>query len=193
MFKQRDVTFLATLGAVALVVWSCERPPTPVGPPNRPMFWGGGEEQLCPTTKFTGGGRIDPPPPGYLSTMVGKVTFGFNIHADAQCNVLKGQFEIVHHPTQTKYHSVSFEHFDSFVNGQGGRCFHLFLTMRAKHGNGDWHPHSVGVQACDNGEPGSSPGTGPDWIWFKTLDGTDGGGHGDTGPTPLTGGNIQAH
>ena len=192
MFNRSDVTFLATLGAVAMVVWSCERPPTPVGP-NRPMFWGGGEEQLCPTTKFTGGGRIDPPPPGYLSTMVGKVTFGFNIHADAQCNVLKGQFEIVHHPTQTKYHSVSFEHFDSFVNGQGGRCFHLFLTMRAKHGNGDWHPHSVGVQACDNGEPGSSPGTGPDWIWFKTLDGTEGGGHGDTGPTPLTGGNIQAH
>jgi len=191
MFNRSDVTFLATLGAVAMVVWSCERPPTPVGL-NRPMFWGGGEEQPCPTKKFTGGGRIDPPPPDYASTMVGKVTFGFNIHADAACNVLKGQFEIVHHPSQTKYHSLSFQHFDSFVNEQGGQCFHLIMTMRAKHGNGDWHQHSVGVQACDNGEPGSSPGTGPDWIWFVT-DGTPGNGHGDTGPTPLTGGNIQAH
>src|SRR5207245_3474727 len=72
MFNRSDVTFLATLGAVAMVVWSCERPPTPVGP-NRPMFWGGGEEQSCPTKKFTGGGRIDPTLP---NTMIGKVTFG---------------------------------------------------------------------------------------------------------------------
>ena len=35
MFKRTDITFFATLGAIAIVAWSCERPPTPVGPPNR--------------------------------------------------------------------------------------------------------------------------------------------------------------
>jgi len=119
--------------------------------------------------------------------MYGKVTFGFNIFLDQHCNVLKGQLEVVHHPSQTKFHSVSFR-----SASEEGTCVTFFGTVRAKHANGDWHEHSFGVRTCDNGEPGSSPGTGPDTFRFAITD-DDSFGHGDTGDTPLTGGNIQAH
>ena len=47
------------------------------------------------------------------------------------------------------------------------------------------------MRVCDNGEPGSSPGIGPDTFRWKTSDDGD---TGDvTGDTPLTGGNIQQH
>ena len=174
---------LPGLVAVALLVAACQDSSRPFAPPHKPSFWAGGEQQ-CPIGKFTGGGRIDPTPP---NTMYGKVTFGFNIFLDQHCNVLKGQLEVVHHPSQTKFHSVSFS-----SASEEGTCVTFFGTVRAKHANGDWHEHSFGVRACDNGEPGSSPGTGPDTFRFAITD-DQSFGHGDTGDTPLTGGNIQAH
>ena len=60
-------------------------------------------------------------------------------------------------------------------------------TIRVKHGNGDWHTHDFSVEACDNGEPGVGRDT-----FSITVSGT-GPGHGSTGRTVLTGGNIQAH
>jgi len=184
----RTLTLVVTSVAAAAVAWSCDRPSNPVAAgPERPRFWFG---ECSGESKFTGGGRIDPTD----NTMTGKVTFGFNIHASSDCSqVLKGQFEVVHHPSQTKYHSVSFDSYASFNDPDMGQCFELTGTFRAKHANGGWHDHPVFIQACDKGEPGSSPGTGPDTFWFATTDGSSDLGHGDTGPTPLTGGNIQAH
>src|SRR5437867_11621782 len=179
--RHRSSMAVPGLLAVALIAAGCQdsTPPTAL---KRPSFWGG--ENQCPIGKFTGGGRIDPTPP---NTMFGKVTFGFNIFLDQHCNVLKGQLEVVHHPSQTKFHSVSFS-----SASEEGTCVTFFGTVRAKHANGDWHEHAFGVRACDNGEPGSSPGTGPDTFRFAITD-DQSFGHGDTGDTPLTGGNIQAH
>ncbi len=192
MFRLRNLALLTAPVTVAMVAWSCDRPTAPAGPQlDRPLFHVG----QCVAQKFTGGGRIDPVDRIGVS---GKMTFGFNIHVDAECNVIKGQFEVNHHPSFTAYHSVSFQSFDSFTetnsSGQTGECFDLNLTMRARHGTGPSdHTHTVFIQGCDYGEPGSSPGTGPDTWWFATTDGSSGDGHGDTGKTELTGGNIQAH
>ena len=193
MFKRRGVMLLATVAAVAMVAWSCDHA-TPASPKVGPPSFHLGQ---CVAQKFTGGGRIDPTE----NTMTGKMTFGFNIFADETCDVIKGQFEVVHHPTQTKYHSVSFQSFDSFnttnKDGKPGTCFDLNLTMRAAHGTGPFdHDHTVFIQGCDFGEPGSQqPGssTGPDTWMFATTDGSPPPAHGNTGVTELTGGNIQAH
>jgi hypothetical protein len=98
---------------------------------------------------------------------------------------------VVHHPTQTKFHSTDLREFESYPSPEGGVCGHWNGTFRVKHGNSDWHEHDFDVEACDNGEPGSSPGTGPDT--FALMVSGEGPGHGSTGRTQLTGGNIQAH
>lgn len=189
MLKLRTLALLAAPVAFAMVVSSCDHATAPLA--DQPSFWGG--EGECHARKFTGGGRIDPAD----GTLTGKMTFGFNIFIDGECNVTKGQFEVVHHPSQTKYHSVSFQNANWYTTtndrGQTGECFGVDMTMRSKSGNGPWHEHTVGIEGCDFGEPGSSPGTGPDTWWFATTDGSEGDGHGDTGRTELTGGNIQAH
>jgi len=175
MHKRRNLTLAAGLLTAAVVGWACEQPATALPQLVSPLFWEG-----CPAgQKFTGGGRIDP----YGE----KVTFGFNVHANGACQPIKGQLEVVHHPTQTKYHSTSIREFESYASPEGGECGHWNGTVRAKHGNGDWHEHEFEVEACDNGEPGSSPGTGPDTFHFIVWD------EYDSDRTPLTGGNIQAH
>ena len=70
---------------------------------------------------------------------------------------------------------------------RGGRCAAFSGTARVKDGNGSWVQEQFGAIACDNGEPGSSPGRGPDRYGILLEDGRD------TGETDLTGGNIQAH
>ena len=188
--RHRSSIAVPGLLAVALIAAGCQdsTPPTAL---KRPSFWGG--ENQCPETKFTGGGRIDPTPP---NSMFGKVTFGFNIHGATNCVVSKGEIQVVHHPSQTKYHVSIHDGTDGFGNtptfSVDGTCITVFATARVKHVNGDWHPHPIGMRACDNGEPGSSPGTGPDTFHWKVMD-DDTFGHGDTGETPLTGGNIQQH
>lgn len=170
------------VGALAAtgVVWACEQPVDPVPADTlEPSLHVG-----CPAgTKFTGGGRIDPGGQ--------KTTFGFNVHANDDCEPIKGQLQVVHHPTKGKFHSTSITRFSSYPSPEGGECGEWEGTVRAKHGNGSWHSHDFYVEACDNGEPGSSPGTGPDT--FRVRISGSGAGHGDTGRTPLTGGNIQAH
>ena len=187
MYNLRNLALLSGAAAAALIAWACDRPSMTAGPElGTPSFWEG-----CPAgRKFTGGGRIDPSGE--------KVTFGFNVHANDACRPIKGQLQVVHHPTQTKYHSTEIFEFESYSAeqyGEPGECGHWNGTVRAKHGNGPWHPHDFDVEACDNGEPGSSPGTGPDTFSITISGGDDSGepGHGSTGRTPLTGGNIQAH
>ena len=175
MHRRRNLTLATGVLTAAVVGWACEQPAAVLPRIGSPLFWEG-----CPAgTKFTGGGRIDPNGE--------KVTFGFNVHANDACQPIKGQLEVVHHPTQTKYHSTFIREFESYPSPEGGECGHWNGTVRAKHGNGEWHEHEFEVEACDNGEPGSSPGTGPDTFHFIAFD------EYDSGRTPLTGGNIQAH
>jgi hypothetical protein len=143
----------------------------------------------CPAAKkFTGGGRIDPGP----STMKGKVTFGFNIHAADDCSTIKGQLQVVHHPTQTKFHTVDLRRFASWREADGGECGEFSGNVRTKHKDGSWHEHSFEFQFCDYGEPGNSKAGGRDRIRFEIhSDATPG--HGSTSWMTLTGGNIQAH
>lgn len=200
MSKRRNITLLSGALMVVAVGWACARLDTPAAPDvGTPSFWAGEEEVQCPIRKFTGGGRIDPV---FLNSLSGKVTFGFNIHLDQNCGVIKGELQTVHHPTKTRYHShlnpseTTAEPSEACATAgfEGGLL--ISGIVRVKHGSDSWETHTFQARFCDNGEPGSSPGTGPDTYRFKTTSGS-GPGHGDTGDatgdTPLTGGNIQAH
>jgi hypothetical protein len=191
MFKRRDVTVLAALGAVAVVAWSCDGAATPVSP--KPAFWLGPGPQNCNAgERFTGGGRVDP--------SLGKTTFGFNVDASDWCNspvgTIKGELETVYHPGQKLVHSLSIDRFESFESGRvdpktgkPGQCAMFSGPARIKDGSSPWtYDKRFTAVACDNGEPGSSPGTGPDQYAFYTDDGFPG-----FDRTDLTGGNIQAH
>jgi len=200
--------------AASFLAAACREATTPTSDEiGRPSF----EEQAppddhppphdqCPFTKFTGGGRIDPPNPAPggdgVTTMEGKVTFGFNVRVNSQCEQIKGQLQVVHHPSQTKFHAGttssggSIDQVFTYPSPEEGECVEMHGTIRVKHGNGAWEEHTFGAQACDNGE-GNSPGTtARDTFWFRVDDqtgGSPGFGHGDTDRTYLTGGNIQSH
>jgi hypothetical protein len=187
--RHQKRTFRNPLTATALIalmgVACADETPPPAGLVTIPMA----NHVGCPAAKkFTGGGRIDPGP----STMKGKVTFGFNIHADADCRPIKGQLQVVHHPTQTKFHTTEVRRFASWTALDGGECGEFSGDVRVKHKNGDWHQHEFEVQFCDYGEPGNSNAGGRDlWRFEIQSDATTG--HGSTSWMPLTGGNIQAH
>lgn len=176
----------AAVAAALLVIAACEQPNAAdpqkaVAVARTPDGWVGcnaGE-------KFTGGGRVDPPG-------VGKVTFGFNIHApDCGASGIKGELQVVYHETQTLNHSLTMEHFASFPDSQGGQCGEWDGTLRQKDvfaGSG-WTDHHYFIQVCDNGEPGH----GVDTFLF-TIDDAGDGTHNNVMPAiVLTGGNIQAH
>jgi hypothetical protein len=169
----------ATATLVVLAGLACEDASSPTLQPEvvAPSF------HVCAAGgRFTGGGRIDP--------AIGKTTFGFNVDGRQACafeGPIKGQLQVVHHPSQSKYHTTEITEFNSYASPEGGECAEWSGTVRAKHGNDDWHTHGFEAEACDNGEPGSSPGTGPDTFRFTAS------GHGTTGRTELTGGNIQSH
>jgi len=175
----------SAVAAALLVIAACEQPNSvapdkAVAVARTPQGWVG-----CDAGgKFTGGGRVDP-------SGVGKVTFGFNIHAEAcDSGAIKGQLQVVYHETQTLNHSLTMEHFASFPDAQGGSCAEWDGTLRHKDvfaGTG-WTDHHYFIQVCDNGEPGR----GHDTITF-TLDNAGDGTHNNVMNETLTGGNIQAH
>ncbi len=182
MFRQLRLGFVPGLAAATLFAWGCDRPVTPASP--KPSFWAGGPGTCPAGEKFTGGGRIDPP--------VGKTTFGFNVHAEDWCRSggpIKGQLQTVYHPTHKLIHSLTIDDFYSFPDpNRGGRCAAFSGLARVKDGNGSWVQEHFGAIACDNGEPGSSPGQGPDRYGISLQEEGR-----ETGVTDLTGGNIQAH
>lgn len=182
MRRHRMLSLMPGLAAAALFAWGCDRPATPAGP--KPSFWAGGPGTCPAGERFTGGGRIDPP--------AGKTTFGFNVDGSDFCahegGAIKGQLQTVYHPTQTLVHSLTIDDFHSFQDpARGGECAEWGGTARVKDGNGGWYEERFDAVACDNGEPGSSPGRGPDRYGITLSDGRS------TGTTDLTGGNIQAH
>ena len=180
MFRQINLGLAPCLVAATLFAWSCDRPATPAGP--KPSFSDG--TGLCTAgERFTGGGRIDPP-------VAEKTTFGFNVDATDRCSSegpIKGELQSVNHPTQTRIHSLTIDAFSSFEVQDLGRCAFFGGTARVKIGNGSWEEKPFGAVACDNGEPGSSPGRGPDRYGISVED------VGDFGVPELTGGNIEAH
>ena len=145
--------------------WSCSDTPPPCG-------------QDIPGFRLTGGGRIDP--------AVGKTTFGFNVDGSSG-PPFKGEMEVVYHggvAPMTRIHSLEIDTFNGYTDeARGGVCGTWTGTARVSDGS----ERRYSATACDNGEPGSSPGTGPDRFGI-TVDGL-----GSTGVTDLTGGNIQAH
>ena len=190
MYRHITRSLVPGLVASALFAWACERPATPAGP--KPAFWfTPGPENCQAGPKFTGGGRIDP--------VAGKTTFGFNVNAKDWCSsstgTVKGQLQTVYHPTQTLVHSLGIDAFESYPSdrinpktGRPGQCAHFAGPARVKDGNGPWNDgERFEATACDNGEPGSSPGRGPDQYGIRLSDGRF------VPLTDLTGGNIQAH
>jgi hypothetical protein len=176
-----------------------------VGTPSKKVTGGG-----CPVTKFTGGGRIDPSNPNVnadspdgasgFASMTGKVTFGFNVFLNDQCNVQKAEIQVVWHGHLGWHVSVhnGVDDFGetvpatTFASPSGrGTCL-VVGPMTARLNAGQQGSELISfMEACDNGEPGSQqPGmssVGPDAFQWSTSN------HGDTDLTYLTGGNIQAH
>ena len=182
MFRQINFGLAPCLVAATLFAWGCDRPATPASP--KPSF-SDGTGSCAAGERFTGGGRIDP--------LGGKTTFGFNVDAEDWCRSggpIKGQLQTVWHPPHTLIHSLTIDEFFSFDDpeGRGGRCAAFTGLARVKDGNGSWVQEHFGAVACDNGEPGSSPGRGPDRYGISLKESER-----ESGVVDLTGGNIQAH
>ena len=139
----------------------------------------------------------------------GKLTFGFNVFlgtdGDGNCVVEKGQIQVVHHqplpPYQVTWHMSIHDGVSetdgqpmparTYVTSRGGLCVIVGTTSGTTRFR-DVTAHEEGIErarmtACDNDEPGSSPGFGPDAFRWETQR------YGDTQLQYLTGGNIQAH
>jgi len=126
--------------------------------------------------QVSGGGRIDP--------AIGKTTFGFNVDGRSG-PPFQGEMQVVYHggtSRMTRIHSLSIDGLTTSSDSRGGVC--VTWTGSARVNNTDQRRFTA--TACDNGQPGSSPGKGPDRFGIS-LDGSI-----STGVTDLTGGNIQA-
>ena len=214
MYRSR-ILMLAVPVAVALIAWSCERA-APVSPTSDGLSLTKKGEEKCPSSKFTGGGRIDPP--DHQDTedqhnsqtgpqISGKVTYGFNVFldsdADGNCIVTKGEIQVVHHqpqyPFQVTWHIAIHgrqNDYDgnpvparTYMTSRGGLCVIVGTTVARMRAVtlGQEAIERARLTACDNGEPGSSPGYGPDAFRWESEH------FGDTQLQYLTGGNIQAH
>src|SRR5436309_1423833 len=110
MREHRNLIVWPSLIAAGLLAAACTDQPKVSMAPNRPAFWVVPPPAQCPTGKWTGGGRIDPPSNhdaldadavheaeffAALPPMTGKFTFGFNVFlgqdAEGNCVVTKGQ------------------------------------------------------------------------------------------------------
>jgi len=123
----------------------------------------------------SGGGRIDP--------AIGKTTFGFDVDSRSG-PPFQGDMQVVYHggtSPMTRIHSVVIDGVTSSPDPRGGVC--ITWTGSARVNNGDQRRFTA--TACDNGQPGSSHGAGPDRFGIS-VDGSV-----NTGLTDLKGGNTQ--
>ena len=124
----------------------------------------------------SGGGRIDPG--------IGKTTFGFNVDSRSG-PPFQGEMEVVYHggtSRMTRIHSLVIDGLTSAPDPRGGTC--ITWSGSARINNSDQRRFTA--TACDNGEPGSRSGKGPDRFGL-TVDGSV-----STGLVDLTGGNTRA-
>ena len=146
--------------------------------------------------KATGGGKIASDPTGLdlvlelaavlikqssNPTSVGaQATFGFVV----TCCDPKGNLEYNDHEASVRIKATSIE---TFVISASAVCLggkHAQFKGQAQETTAtDTHPVGFTVDVDDCGEPGSSPGVGPDRFMIQTVDYTASG--------PLIGGNIQ--
>jgi hypothetical protein len=186
MCRQINLGFAPGLVVATLLASGCDRPATPAAP--KPSF-SDGAGPCAGGERFTGGGRTDSPD----NPAIGKTTFGFNLDARDFCasgGPITGQLQTKNHASQTLIHSLTIDPNQGFFSFEDdrGRCVFFAGMARVKEGNASWVQERYGAVACDNGEPGSRPGGGPDRYGIELLDEGRG-----TGVTLLTGGNIQAH
>ena len=131
---------------------------------------------ITPRPQASGGGRIDP--------AIGKTTFGF--HVDGTSGPpFKGEMEVVFHGGAShmmRIHSLVIDGVGSSRDPRGGLC--VTWNGMARVNKTDQRRYTA--TACDNGQPGSTRGRGPDRFGI-TVDGSV-----STGLTDLTGGNIRA-
>src|SRR2546422_1932572 len=120
----------------------------------------------------SGGGRIDPD--------IGKTTFGFDVDSRSG-PPFQGDMQVVYHGG-TRIHSVVIDGVTSSPDPRGGVC--ITWTGSARVNNGDQRRFTA--TACDNGQPGSSHGAGPDRFGIS-VDGSI-----NTRLTDLKGGNTHA-
>jgi hypothetical protein len=128
-----------------------------------------------PPPRATGGGRIDP--------SIGKTSFGFNVDGRSG-PPFSGQMEVVYHggaSRMTRIKSLVIDGLSSSPDARGGVC--VTWTGSARVNNSDQRRFTATV--CDNGQPSSSSGRGPDRFGIS-VDGSV-----STGLTDLTGGNSQ--
>src|SRR3989449_5778497 len=124
MREHRSLIVWPSVIAAGLLAAACTDQPKVSMAPNRPAFWMVPPPPQCPTGKWTGGGRIDPPSNHDamdedaaheleffavdLPPMTGKFTFGFNIFlgqdAEGNCIVNKGQIEVNGHAQKIAWH-----------------------------------------------------------------------------------------
>jgi len=126
--------------------------------------------------QVSGGGRIDP--------SIGKTTFGFNMDGRSG-PPFQGEMQVVYHggtSAMTRIHSLVIDGLTSSPDPRGGVC--ITWTGSARINNSDQRRFTA--TACDNGQPGSSHGTGPDRFGIS-VDGSI-----STGLTDLKGGNTHA-
>src|SRR3989449_8714121 len=119
MREHRSLSVWPSLIAAGLLAVACSDQPNVSMAPKRPSFWVTPPPAQCPTGKWTGGGRIDPPSnheatdeeavyegqvfAGVVPTMTGEVTFRVNVffgpevgngQPTGNCNVTKGRSEV---------------------------------------------------------------------------------------------------
>jgi hypothetical protein len=126
--------------------------------------------------QVSGGGRIDP--------SIGKTTFGFNVDGRSG-PPFQGEMQVVYHggtSAMTRIHSLVIDGLTSSPDPRGGVC--ITWTGSARINNSDQRRFTA--TACDNGQPGSSHGAGPDRFGIS-VDGSV-----NTGLTDLKGGNTHA-
>src|SRR6266576_4839661 len=130
--EHRSLIVWPSVIAAGLLAAACTDQPKVSMAPNRPAFWMVPPPAQCPTGKWTGGGRIDPPSnpdtpdeavhPEYFAvvrpSMTGKFTFGFNVFlgqdAAGNCIVNKGEIEVNGHAQKIAWHVAIHDGVDAY-------------------------------------------------------------------------------
>jgi len=132
--------------------------------------------------------------------MTGKVTFGFNVFlgsdASGNCIVNKGEIEVNGHVAKIAWHVSIHDGIDAFsgrpvfattfADASGGNCVVVGVPSMTARANPQGGFEETQFEACDN-DRGAPQNSRRDAMRWRTA------GHGDTGLTFLTGGNIVDH
>src|SRR5256885_8485078 len=148
MREHRSLIVWPSVIAAGLLAAACTDQPKVSMAPNRPAFWMVPPPAECPTGKWTGGGRIDPPRnpdtpdeavhPEYfavvLPSVTGNVTFGVNVFlgqdAAGNCIVNKGEIEVNGHAPKIAWHVAIHDGVDAY----DGRPVHATVFSDAHPG-----------------------------------------------------------